>query len=86
MDKKKEIRKLKRSAADLIKGLNVVEYKYRDTDDEKDHIGLIAEEAPEELKAPGGKAINLGDSVGVLFRGMQEILERLEKLESGGRK
>ncbi|MCK9600050.1 MAG: tail fiber domain-containing protein [Sphaerochaeta sp.] len=60
--------------------LNTPIYRYRLKEKKAQKIGFIAEEAPEILRA--GEGISLGNSIGLLWKAVQELTKKVEKLES----
>jgi len=44
----------------------------------KEHVGVLAEEAPMEMKA-GSKAINLPDAVGMIIAAIQSLADRMDR-------
>jgi hypothetical protein len=50
---------------------DVVRYKYKDQKDDEVHIGVIAEDAPEEMVDPERKGIPTGDAIGFLLAALK---------------
>jgi hypothetical protein len=92
-DVKKDIRYLSLTDEDQIlksfSELRMATFRYKDTDlDDKSHIGVIAEEAPEAVVTESGKSIDLYDYISygmaalkALQRQLGVMEERLQKIE-----
>lgn len=63
--------------------IDVVKYRYKSevTDDGKNHIGVIAEDIPQQLVTSDGKHIDLMDFTTYLLVGIQQLAKKIEKLE-----
>lgn len=63
--------------------IDVVNYTYKPEtrNDAKKHIGVIAEDIPQQLVTSDGKHIDLVDFVAYLLVGVQQTAKRVEKLE-----
>lgn len=76
------------SLLDAVKGLNVVNFKYKDgmvqngqmEDPTKEHVGLLAEESPNMIKADE-KSLSLPDMLGLLMGAFQELMKEFEALK-----
>lgn len=81
---KKNIRPVsKRKLAEALKGIDLKTFEYKDDmpeADGKEHVGMIAEEAPDMIRA-GQSHISLSDALGMAIGSIQDIMARLEKLE-----
>ncbi|MBI4118393.1 MAG: tail fiber domain-containing protein [Parcubacteria group bacterium] len=73
----------KESLYEKLKDLGVATYYYEheDASDDPERLGLIAEEAPEEVLAKGGKGVDLYKLVTALLAAFQTLAEKVEKLE-----
>jgi hypothetical protein len=60
---------------------DVVRYRYRSEDTGEEHIGLIAEDAPEAIATPARDGINTADAIGFLFAAIKAQSTRVEQLE-----
>ena len=92
-DCKKEIRAFSPSdykdALNTAKNLNLYHFRYKDKDkDTLSHIGLLAEDAPQELLSSSGKEIDIPDTIGFLLaiaKAQQEknyhLEQRIKRLE-----
>ena len=95
-EKKTDVKKLSGSFLDKIKGSQVYQYrlkhdevpavknvKEQHTRIEKETVGLMYDEAPEEIRSEserGEKAINLYSMVSLLWKAVQELSEKVEQL------
>lgn len=81
---KKDIRPVsKRKLASALESIDLKTYKYKDgmpEDDGREHVGMIAEEAPDMLRV-GQSHISLSDALGMAIGSIQDIMSRLDKLE-----
>lgn len=80
-EKKKDIIDYQGKAIDIINSSRIVSYKFKDDETEATHIGIIAEEAPDELVTPDHKTFAIGDTIGLLLKAVQELSDKIEKLE-----
>ncbi|MBI4121039.1 MAG: DUF5011 domain-containing protein [Parcubacteria group bacterium] len=73
----------KESLYEKLKTIGVATYYYEheDVSTAPERLGLIAEEAPEEVLAKGGKGIDLYKLVTALLAAFQTLAEKVEKLE-----
>lgn len=80
---KEEIKDSDVNSIDLIKGLHIVTYKYKQeiNKEDKTHIGIIAEDSPDIITTKDKKMIELGDICGVLLDANKKLIARIEKLE-----
>lgn len=81
--KKKDIEDYQESGLEIIKSLKIVTYKYKADRKEQVHIGVIAEDSPKEILSVDRKGVSLTDSIGVIFKAVQELSARIEELEKG---
>lgn len=72
-NKKKDIESFTRSGLDIVKKLAIVNYKYKEDLLNQNHIGVIAEDSPKEILSKDGKSVSLADSIGILFKAVQEL-------------
>ncbi len=80
--KKKNIEDYENNAIEIIESLKIVKFNYKSDKNNNEHIGIIAEDSPKELLGPKGKTVSLADSIGVLFKAVQELSARVKELES----
>ncbi len=81
-----------RLAADRVGDLNLVRFRYKeDKPGDKKILGFIAEEAPNEILSPDGKAVSLGDTLGFLLAAIKglkaendALRTEIERLETAG--
>jgi hypothetical protein len=61
---------------------DVVRYRYKQDEHGQEHIGLIAEEAPDVLTGPEHKAIGTGDAIGFLLAAVKAQQGEIEQLKA----
>lgn len=70
-----------------LKGLDLKKFKYKDgiepEDDGKEHMGVIAEEAPEEIKS-GPDKIDLADTLFMTIGALRELSDKVDQLSGLG--
>lgn len=85
---KKNITKFTKNATDIINNADIYEYNLKfDEDTDKKLIGFIIGEnyrTPEEVISKEGQAVELYSAIGILWKAVQELSARVEKLEKGG--
>lgn len=73
------------NALDIIKNSEIYEYNFRTEEDtEKKHVGFVIGKkynTPEIVKSNDGKAIESYTMSAINWRGLQEIIKRLEAIE-----
>lgn len=80
---KKDISDFTGDALKLIDSLKIYNFKYK-SNDKDDFIGMIIDEkneVPKELLMKNGTAINTYNTIALLIKSIQQLNERLEKLE-----
>jgi hypothetical protein len=66
-----------------LESTDVVRYRYKtEPDARRLHVGVIAEEAPEEILSEDGKAVSLGDWSGVLTASVKALARWVHGLEA----
>jgi hypothetical protein len=77
---KTAIRDTRINALDLVRGLRVRDYVYRERPSER-RVGVIAEEAPREFLSQAGDSVNLQDSLMIALKAIQELNAKVEDLQ-----
>lgn len=78
---KKDIRDYDQSVLSSVKNTPVRSYKLKtDKDQDENRIGLIRDEAPEQIKSESG-TIDLYSMISVLWKAVQELTEKVEGLQ-----
>lgn len=68
---------------DKIKGAPVYTYHSDDdADDSKKQLGVMIEESPSDIHGDDGESVSMYSMNSYLWRGMQKVIDRLEKLEA----
>lgn len=84
--KKKNIKKTKINALELIKNADICEYNLKgDKPKSKKHIGLVIGEGykcPKEVISEDGQGIEAYSQRSISWKAIQELLERVERLEA----
>lgn len=80
-EKKKDIVKSEINALQIVKDTTVVDFRFKEQTDDYIHTGFIAEDTHERMTGPDGDAMSIADTVGVLIKAIQELNEKIEKLE-----
>ena len=70
-----------KNALSIIKGTDIVEYNYKSDVEKKRKIGFIADFTPAELSGKDHDRMELDSCVAVLIKAVQELNDRLAKLE-----
>ena len=71
-----------RDILEQINGLQMVRFLYKDEENRQPHLGVIAEESPEEILDPTGKAVSLADYASFLLAGLKAQSEQIETLKA----
>jgi hypothetical protein len=72
-DKKKDITPFLGSALDILKQVQVVNYRYKTETGEYLHTGFIADDTPDPLTGADHNSMSLGDNIGMLIKAVQEL-------------
>lgn len=81
-EKKKNIEKYENGALDKVMNTDVYRFKYKDSKDDAQHIGFIIGDGyrlSDEIH--NEKAVNIGDTVGMLWKAVQEQQAQIEELK-----
>lgn len=79
---KKNIRRFRQSALEILSRVEVVSYQYKTETGGYEHTGFIADDAPSCLTGAGHDVMALSDNVGMLIRAVQELDARISQLEA----
>jgi hypothetical protein len=69
------------SMLELLRGVNVVYYKYKSDPNKIKHIGFIADDTDELLSGPNKDNMQIADCVGALLKAVQELDDRVTNIE-----
>ncbi len=61
-----------------INGLQMVRFRYTHEENREPHLGVIAEESPQQILDPTGKAVSLSDYASFLLAGLKAQSEKIE--------
>lgn len=82
---KKNINKFTKNATDIINNADIYEYNLKsDADEDKKLIGFVIGDnyrTPDEVISKEGQAVELYSAIGILWKAVQELSSRVEKLE-----
>ena len=81
-EKKKDIVPFEKSALEIIKKTSIVEFKYKDDETNKVHIGFIADDTPVELSTVNQDVMDTNSAIGVLLKAVQELEAKVRELEA----
>lgn len=81
-ERKKDITPSKIDALDIINSVEVVDFKYKEQENDYVHTGFIAEDTDKRLSGYSGTSMSVSDSVGVLIKAIQELDKKINHLES----
>jgi len=71
---KRAIKKFKQSAIDIINGIDIVSYKYKNQGaDAKEMVGFIAEDTDPLISGPDQKHFDINTTIGLLLKAVQEL-------------
>lgn len=82
---KKDIEPTLVSAVDLINTVDIVDFKFINDDEERPHIGFIAEDTDPILSTPHLNSMDYTNCIGVLMKAVQELSEEIKELKKGNR-
>ena len=81
-EKKKNIEKYKDGALEKVMNTDVYNFKYKDSKDDATHIGFIIGDGYKLVdEIHNEKAVNIGDTVGMLWKAVQEQQAQIEELK-----
>lgn len=86
---KRDIKFFDQSALEVIRGVDVVSYRYKAQTDDETHIGYIADDTHELLSGKKHDHANQGNAIGLLIKAVQELekqnkvlLDQVKSLQS----
>lgn len=81
-EEKKEHKRPARGVLEAVRKMPVEQWKYKDgVADEGEHIGPYAQDFKEATGKGDGKTINVVDAIGVTMGAVQELAEKVDKIE-----
>jgi len=74
-----------------VMGIDLKRFKYKPgmgkgMEENREHMGVIAEEAPGEIVTKDRKAVNVGDTVFMLMSAVRELGRQVQEMKGGGDK
>ena len=79
---KKDINRFNSSAIDIINSAEVVTFKYKEDKEEAVHIGIIADDAPNEMTGLHHNVMDTNSCVGLLLKAVQELSKDMRDLRN----
>lgn len=70
------------SAVDFIDKIDVVDFKYKEDEENTPHVGFIAEDTDPLLSTPDMNGMDYTNCIGVLLKAVQELSARVNELEN----
>lgn len=80
--KKDDIKEYENSGLEIIDSLKIVTYIYKNDENKQKHIGIIAEDSHPDILTKDLNTLSVADSIGVLFKAVQELSARVKELEN----
>lgn len=78
---KKNIKPFTKSALEILNGVDVMTYRYRN-DDGNQHVGIIADDSHELLAGKNHDHFDQGNTTGLLIKAVQELTAKCDRLET----
>ena len=78
---KENIQPFTESALDIVNGLGVVTFNYKNSHNDHTHVGIIAEDTPALISGKNRDGFDIATTVGILLKAVQELSDRVKKLE-----
>ena len=78
---KKDIVPTSITAIDIINDTEIVDFKFKDDEDQVPHVGFIAEDTDPLLSTPNQDKMDYTNCIGVLLKAVQELSAKVEYLE-----
>ena len=79
---KKDIKRFDSSAIDIINRAEIVTFKYKNDKEEATHIGIIADDAPNEITGLHHNVMDTNSCVGLLLKAVQELSKEWRDLRN----
>lgn len=67
---------------DIINKTKVVDFIYREDEENEPHVGFIAEETDPILSSPNQEHMDINNCIGILIKAVQELSTKVDKLEN----
>lgn len=79
--KKDHINTFNGNAIDLLNKIEIVTFSYKDDPDQREHIGMIADDIPWQFASLDRTGVSLPDTVSVLIKAVQELSQEVKELK-----
>ena len=78
---KKDIEKFDKSALDIVSRIEVVTFRYKTDERNALHIGIIADDSPEEITGVDHDNFDIPSTTGLLLKAVQELKAEVDELK-----
>lgn len=78
---KKDIEKFDKSALDIVSRIEVVTFRYKTDERNALHIGIIADDSPEEITGVDHDNFDVPSATGLLLKAVQELKVEVDELK-----
>lgn len=78
---KKDIEKFDKSALDIVSRIEVVTFRYKTDERNALHIGIIADDSPEEITGVDHDNFDIPSATGLLLKAVQELKAEVDELK-----
>lgn len=78
---KKDIEKFDKSALDIVSRVEVVTFRYKTDERNALHIGIIADDSPEEITGVDHDNFDIPSATGLLLKAVQELKAEVDELK-----
>lgn len=78
---KKDIEKFDKSALDIVSRIEVVTFRYKTDERNALHIGIIADDSPEEITGVDHDNFDVPSATGLLLKAVQELKAEVDELK-----
>lgn len=78
---KKDIEKFDKSALDIVSRIEVVTFRYKTDERNALHIGIIADDSPEEITGVDHDNFDVPSTTGLLLKAVQELKAEVDELK-----
>ena len=79
---KQDIKEWNKDALEILGNVDVVEFSYKNDPEKTHHIGFIADDTDESIAGENHDRMDVTNCIGVLIKAIQELNEKIIKLEN----